>query len=467
MYAIIDVETTGGGHGGHRITDIAILVHDGKRIIDEFQSLVNPEIPIPFWITRLTGISDEMVVGAPRFHEIADDVLRITKGHIFVAHSVNFDYGVIRGEFERLGVSFDRLKLCSVKTARRLLPGHKSYSLGKICRDLGITIHGRHRAYGDARATVELMEVMLQRAAQQGENDLIKFMSGDAFHLPEHVNWESYSTLPESPGVYYLRNKLQETIYIGYGSNIKQKVTGHFNRKRKNQVELWKEIFDISFELTGSELVASLLHAHEVDRTLPRFNRTTSRKIRPAALIKYENRTGILELTIGHAQNTTNEVAQFSTQEMARTHLDRMMRQFKLCPKYCGWARDGSVCLSQKEKTCHGVCSGKEPVEDYNAKVDDALRSMMPERSDYFIVETGRTQQERGIVYIKEGVYQGFGYVKATDLEGDPQGLLDYVEFYPDNRTTQLFIKQYLADHQKADMVRVQEAIKERNSTPA
>ena len=163
MYAIIDIETTGGSARTERITEIAIYLHDGNRITGEFVSLVNPERNIPYFITNLTGISNEMVADAPRFFEIARQVVELTEGRTFVAHNAKFDYSFIRQEFKSLGFNYKRNILDTVALSRKLLPGHKSYSLGNICKDLRISINGRHRAAGDALATVKLFEILLAK----------------------------------------------------------------------------------------------------------------------------------------------------------------------------------------------------------------------------------------------------------------------------------------------------------------
>jgi len=157
-YAIIDVETTGMGIQGNKITEIAIIIHDGTKIIDQYDSLVNPECTIPMTISRLTGIYDYMVSDAPKFYEVAKKVIEITKDCIFVAHNVNFDYNVIHKEFSDLGFPFKRKKLCTVRLSRKLIPGLPSYSLGKLCSSVGIRINDRHRAKGDADATTILFE---------------------------------------------------------------------------------------------------------------------------------------------------------------------------------------------------------------------------------------------------------------------------------------------------------------------
>ncbi len=162
MYCIVDVETTGGVKGPARLTEIAIFRHDGQQVIDSFHSLINPECPIPPFIRHLTGISDEMVRDAPTFADVASNVLSITEDAVFVAHNVSFDFNFIQKELNWLGYDFLRRTVCTVRTSRKLIPGHASYSLGKLCQALNIPLNGRHRAQGDAAATVLLFEMLLR-----------------------------------------------------------------------------------------------------------------------------------------------------------------------------------------------------------------------------------------------------------------------------------------------------------------
>lgn len=167
MYAIIDIETTGQASAIGKITEIAIFVHNGFEITDSFSSLINPECFIPGFITNLTGIDNEMVKKAPKFYEVARKIVEITQDKVFVAHNVSFDYKFIQEEFKRLGYDYQRKTMCTVRMGRKFLPGHRSYSLGRICSELGISINGRHRAAGDALATVKLFEMILARKAQK------------------------------------------------------------------------------------------------------------------------------------------------------------------------------------------------------------------------------------------------------------------------------------------------------------
>ena len=173
MYSIIDIETTGNQYKFGKITEIAIYQHNGYEVTGSFSSLINPEMDIPFFITRLTGINNDMVKDAPKFYEVAKKIIEFTAGRIFIAHNVHFDYKFIKEEYKRLGYEFEQKTLCTVKLSRKLLPGHPSYSLGKLCSDLGIEINGRHRASGDALATVKLFEILLEKNKIMGDTKAI------------------------------------------------------------------------------------------------------------------------------------------------------------------------------------------------------------------------------------------------------------------------------------------------------
>ena len=169
MYAVVDIETSGGRAQVDKITEIAIYIHDGEKIVDEFSTLINPETYIPPFITRLTGINNDMVATAPKFYEVAKKIVLMTEGRLFVAHNAPFDYRFIQEEFKRLGYNYQRQTMCTVRMSRKIIPGMGSYSLGNLCQNLGITINNRHRAAGDALATTKLLELLLLKT----ENKLI------------------------------------------------------------------------------------------------------------------------------------------------------------------------------------------------------------------------------------------------------------------------------------------------------
>ncbi|KAB2868001.1 MAG: 3'-5' exonuclease [Bacteroidales bacterium] len=167
MYAVVDIETSGGRAQVDKITEIAIYIHDGRRVVDEFATLINPEVSIPPFITNLTGINNQMVANAPKFYEVAKQIVLITEGKLFVAHNAQFDYGFIQAEFKRLGYDYQRQTLCTVKMSRKIIPGLKSYSLGNLCQSVGIPINNRHRAAGDALATTKLLDLLLEKTQGQ------------------------------------------------------------------------------------------------------------------------------------------------------------------------------------------------------------------------------------------------------------------------------------------------------------
>ena len=167
IYAIVDIETTGGKYNEEGITEIAIYKHDGKRVVDQFISLINPKRPIQPYVVNLTGISNKMLRSAPKFFEVAKRIVEITKDCVLVAHNAKFDYRILSLEFERLGFKFERKNLCTVELSKQLIPDLPSYSLGKLVRALGIPMSDRHRASGDTMATTKLFELLLTLQKQK------------------------------------------------------------------------------------------------------------------------------------------------------------------------------------------------------------------------------------------------------------------------------------------------------------
>ena len=222
MYAIIDIETTGLSPAIEKITEIAIYLHDGEKITDSYSTLINPERRISPYITQLTGITNEMVEDAPKFWEIAKDIITLTENRTFVAHNASFDYNFIRSEFKSLGYNFSRDRLCTVKLSRKIIPGFKSYSLGNLCNSLHIIVNDRHRAMGDAFATVKLFELLLTKDKSLGKKTNTKFYNIEASKI---------ASLPEEAGVYYFYNQQGDIIYIGKSKDIRARVFSHFNNE--------------------------------------------------------------------------------------------------------------------------------------------------------------------------------------------------------------------------------------------
>ena len=450
MYAVVDIETTGNGYKGQKITEISIFIFDGKKVLDEFTTLVNPEAPIPSFITNLTGINQAMVRNQPRFYEIAKKVEEITKDTIFVAHNVNFDYNIIQAEFKSLGFDFKRKKLCTVRLSRKIIPGLKSYSLGNICADEGIPISARHRARGDVEATVELFKRLIERDDNFTINSFLNPRSRQAT-LPPLLDKSVVDNLPEKHGVYFFKNLKKEVIYVGKANNIKQRVISHFYDKKKKEQTMCLETADVSYTKTGSELLALLLESSEIKQRYPKFNRAQRRAGEAIGLFSYEDQKGIIHLAYNRLKLAPNAIMKYYSVAECRTHLEHLCSEFDLCPKYCHLQTNVSSCFHYQLKQCKGICCDKESVEKYNERVREAIKSVGIGAENLVIKEKGRTEKEAGFALILDGIYLGFGYVdkdQASQLER-PEEYQFFVQPQKDNKDVQRIISSYLKKKKK------------------
>ncbi len=439
-FAIIDIETTGGTSYNSKITEVAIFVHDGEKVIDTFHSLVNPEMEIPRFITGLTGITNEMVASAPLFSEIADQIFLKTIDCIFVAHNVNFDYSFIRQEFKELGIDYKRKKACTVRLSRAILTGCPSYSLGNLCSYLGIDIQGRHRAEGDAEATVKLFEILLAHDQDGIIEKSINIKSKEAT-IPPNLKKEIYESLPDETGVYYFLNGEGQIIYIGKAIHIKQRIYQHFTSAKGAKLPFLNEVHDIHYTVTGSELAALLLESHEIKKHFPKYNKTQRISSNFYCLYDYVDQMDIHRLVIGKKASNLRPIMLFNSFDTVRSYLFQLMDQFNLCAKCCGIDTSSGPCYRVAEDKCQGVCCEKEGVEDYNERVEAAIQFIKSETGDKLIIDRGRHREEKCIVVIKEGSYKGFGYIPADAQLMHVDEALDYITQYQDNNDVQRILR--------------------------
>ncbi|NRD23681.1 GIY-YIG nuclease family protein [Winogradskyella litoriviva] len=412
IYTIIDVETTGQSN---RMTEISVFKFDGHQVIDEFTSLINPEAYIPQHITALTGIDSDMVANAPTFADVAEDILKITEDTIFVAHNVNFDYNVIQGEFKRIGQEFTRKKLCTVRLSRRLIPGHRSYSLGKICKALDINLVDRHRARGDAEATVILFELLLQ---QPNSEDVFKeFLNKNSREstLPPNLPKEKFEALPTTAGIYYFKNKKGKVIYVGKAINIKKRVLSHFYSKTKKSLEMVRETGDLDFETSGSELIALLMEDAAIKHHFPIYNKVAKRTIQSFSIFSYEDRNGILHLASNKTRLVPNPIITLFNIRDVRTYVEKNCEKFNLCPKYCHLQEAVTECSHYSITNCSGICRGQETVDNYNNRVLEAIHDMSNQKDNVILKEKGRNNNEEAFVMIKDGEYLGYGFISKDE----------------------------------------------------
>lgn len=421
MYAIIDIETTGGSPDRDRITEIAVIIHDGKQVLKTWESLINPECAIPPFITTLTGINNAMVRDAPKFHEIAKELVEITQGQIFVAHNVRFDYGFISAEFNRLGYRYIRKQLCTCRLSRKIAPQLPRHNLDTVVNYYGISIppEKRHRAMGDAAATAEVFKLML-------DSDKSKDVLADLLHagvkeasLPPHITLDLLHSLPEDCGVYYFLNKDKDITYVGKSVNIKKRVMQHFSDKKAKEMQMAQTVHDIHYEVTGSELVSLLLEDREIKTKQPVYNRAQRQKKLPYAIFEYQNVDGTLSLrsdkTTGHKQKP---LATFERPIDAKMVMSMLTKQFDLCGKAnYHEGKEGQcfrlVCLC-KTKTVN-----EEEIANYNASVKRAIALLQTDfTEDAVYLDKGRHSKEQAAIVIKDGKYSGYAYFEQDEQLG-------------------------------------------------
>ena len=437
-FAIVDIETNGASN---RITEIAVIIYDGAKVINEFQSLVNPGGRIPGFITALTGITQEMVLYAPSFDEIASSINEITQDCIFVAHSVNFDYNIVHSEFKNCGINFQRKKLCSVRLSRKVIPGHKSYSLGNICGNLGIKINGRHRAYGDAYATLELIQYL-----QKQENfDLIlnEFLHAHSREstIPAHLDKNKFENLPASAGIYQFYNEQYQLIYVGKAKNIKKRVLSHFYSKSKQKSSMLREIAHVDYQVSGTELIALLMEDAAIKRNFPKYNKASKDRIKGFAIISYHNRKGILNLGIQDLKKAVEPHKVFYSLLEARMIMENLVETYHLCAKYCQLLKESNNCKSSIYNSCQGICIEEEKIEIYNQKVNEAIAFLTEDLPNGIIKQKGRNANEDAFIRIQNGKYCGYGFVEKQNEISNFE-LDDYLIRENDNQNVRQILRQ-------------------------
>lgn len=453
-YTIIDIETTGGDPRTDRITEIAIYLHDGEEVIDEFVSLVNPEKPIPEFITKITGINNDMVRDAPKFYEIAKRIVEITEGAVFVAHNVRFDYSFVQKEFRSLGFVFTRKQLCTVKLSRKLLPGHKSYSLGKLTKSLGIDLQNRHRAAGDAKATVILFEKLLETGNQNASMGELMKSEFANIKLPPNLDRKVVEDLPDEVGVYYFHDAKGNVLYCGKSNHIRKRIRSHFQGayQKARTIEMFELVHHISHTVCGNELIALLLENEEIKRLQPLYNRAQRRQKFRFAVYQYQAQDGYIRLKIGKYDESMRPLAGFATRSSAENGLDRRIKEYELCPRLCEREKGSGRCFYSQLHICKGACAGEEEPESYNERVAKAINSLNYGRGkleNFLVLGSGRNQQERSVVFVERGIYRGYTYLDESYLGAPPETLIEAIPFKEETPDVQRIIQGYIKKHPK------------------
>jgi DNA polymerase-3 subunit epsilon len=421
MYAIVDIETTGGYAAAHGITEISIHVFDGNKVIEKFETLINPGLPIPRYIQAMTGITDEMVANAPPFEDVASTVHTILSDKIFVAHNVNFDYSFVKGHLEEHGFTLDVKKLCTVRLSRKIFPGFSSYSLGKLCHSLGIRIQNQHRAGGDTEATVKVFKQLLKA---DKDNFIQKSLQRNSkeFILPPNVPKDHFDQLPYTPGVYYFHDEKGKIIYVGKARNVRYRVNSHFsnNSQGRQKQNFLRHTYSISHQSCATELMACILESTEIKKLWPVFNYSQKGWEDVYGIFAYEDQNGYMRLAIEKNKKRLVPVCTFHRVIEGHDKMRKMIRDFQLCPKLCFMQTGQEKCDGIKEGYCNGACEHKEKPDAYNYRVLEAIESLQAEPT-FAIIEDGLHAEEQSCILIIKGKFYGMGYIstdiQVTDLE--------------------------------------------------
>ena len=442
MYAILDIETTGGQFNEEGITEIAIYKFDGHEIVDQFISLVNPEIPIQPFVVKLTGINNAMLHSAPKFFEVAKRIIEMTNDCVLVAHNADFDYRILRTEFRRLGYDFNIKTLCTVELSKRLLPEQTSHSLGKLVRALGIPMADRHRASGDAMATVKLFKMLLDKDLNKEivkEHIKFEIQKGIAPKLIDIVE-----SLPSKTGIYYIHREDGSLIFIGKSKNIKKRVNQHFTGITKSAKKIQNEVSAVTYEETGSELIAQLKESQEIKINRPIYNRMSPKSNFSWAVYAEKDANGYLNLKLQKADGRKKEVKSYTSQQEGKDALYRITSHYKLCQKLTGLYETKTHCFQHTISECDGACIGKITSEEYNLRVQNFIEKNLFDNKTLAILDRGRTIVERSVILVENGIYKGYAFYDLNYQINNIEILKNIIIPMQSNRDTRNTIQSYL-----------------------
>jgi DNA polymerase-3 subunit epsilon len=444
MYAIVDIETTGGHAAGNGITEIAIVLHDGNKVTRRYETLINPQKNIPIYISALTGISNEMVIKAPLFSEVAAEIFSLLHDKVFVAHNVNFDYSFLRHHLAVCGYELNAKKLCTVRLGRKVFPNLISYSLGKLCKQLDINHHNHHRAGGDADATTILFSKILEN---DNSGHISQFLNRNSKEqlLPPNLKREEFDKIPNTPGVYYFYNQKGKVLYVGKAKNLKKRVSSHFtgNNSNKQRQDFMRNIYSITYQECGTELMAFILEAIEIKRLWPENNRAMKRFEQAYGLFMYEDQRGYHRLLIDKKRKGSLPIYSFNQVYEGHLLLRQLLEEFELCPKLCFIQTNTDDCIGIEGKACKGACNGAESRVLYNIRVQQAVAKLKQNLPTFALLDNGRTGEEQSVILMEGGKLHGMGYVtKDHSFEGISE-LKNLVQPYPSNDYIRNLVHSY------------------------
>jgi DNA polymerase-3 subunit epsilon len=395
-----------------------------------------------------------MVEEAPAFETVAEEIMNWLKDRIFVAHNAQFDFSFLKKEFGGAGINWQTKKLCTVRLSRKIIPGLESYSLGRLAESLGIKIPDRHRAGGDAQATARIFSLLLQRDQDGVITKALKRNSGETI-LPPNLPKEEFDRLPAKAGVYYFLDGHGQIIYVGKALNIKKRIAGHFTGEARewNRSNIRNEIHHVTYELTGSELIALILESQEIRRLWPKYNLAQKYKVEEWGIYDYEDRNGYLRFCVNLIRKGTKPLITFSSKGDAWNFMWEKVKTFDLCPKLSGLQLAKGLCFSHQSGACKGACQGVESVKKYNKRTQKAIDSFFEAGESVAIIGSGRMSGEKSLVLIENGNYIGFGFVPKEESINSIDLARNFIKPSKDNRVVQNLVNSYLQNPRGAEVV--------------
>lgn len=393
-------------------------------------------------MVKLTGINNEMLRSAPKFFEVAKRIIEITNDCVLVAHNADFDYRILRTEFRRLGYDFNIKTLCTVQLSQKLLPEQPSHSLGKLVRALGIPMADRHRASGDAMATLKLFQLLLDKDVNKEiVTSLIKFeiQKGIAPKLLDIVE-----SMPSRTGVYYIHDEKGKLIYIGKSRNIKKRINQHFTGTTTKCKKIQAEVFTVTYSETGSELIALLKESEEIKINKPMLNRAQRKSIFQFALYAEKDENGYLNLILQKADGRKKEITSFASLQEAKNALFRITSHYNLCQKYTGLYITKNECFQYKIKECDGACIGIINPEEYNERVQEFITKNSFENNNMILIDRGRKTGEHSAILIENGIYKGYTFYDLNYQITNIEILKNILIPMQNNRDTRNIIQSYI-----------------------
>lgn len=432
MYAIVDIETTGGSPSDSHITEIAVVLHNGTDIEGAYTTLVNPLKPIQKYVQGLTGITDEMVSKAPLFKDIAENIFNLLQERIFVAHNVNFDYSIVKQQLNDAGFLLKTDKLCTIRLTEQIFPKLPKYGLGTVCRELNIPHLKKHRAEGDAMATATLLSKLI---ASDEKGIIQKMLEKKPFqYLPPFLPPEIVDTLPQQPGVYYFHNKEKKIIYVGKAKNLQKRVRSHFtnNRASTQKMGFMEEVKDISFNTCPNEWVAAILESIEIKKYWPKFNRSQKHYEHKYAIYQWIDMEGYGRLSVDKKKKILLPIIFCPTLAEGKSILKKICSEFDIPPEYCGISKNSENRLTQADLN----------PKLHNENLSKAIIALNNWFESYCIFSS-----QNHCILIEKGTFYGMGYMLAPPNSTNeftlsfikPQ-LTPYSETY----TIRLILKKYL-----------------------